>query len=241
MISAQDKSPLNQILVENLVKKYYTRPVLNHLSITIGVGDFCILVGANGAGKTTLLRILAGLVRPDSGQVHIGDPLEPGAPQIRRMLGYVSHQPMFYQDLTALENLQHYARLYRLQQADDRVTKALQSAGLTRYQHQALRTYSRGMGQRLTIARALLHDPQILLFDEPYTGLDKEAAHFLDQQLKDLHQEGKTILMAAHRPHRLLNIATHLAWLKDGRIPIHIPIEDIEKHPGLFAYIEESA
>lgn len=238
-MSASEKTPLNRILVESLVKRYHARLVLDHLSFTIEAGDFCILVGANGAGKTTLLRILAGLMRPNSGEMRIGESLETEAPHMRRLIGYVSHQPMFYQDLTAIENLQHYARLYRIQQPDVRIAEALFASGLTHYQHQALRTYSRGMGQRLTIARALLHDPQILLFDEPYTGLDNEAACFLDQQLRNLHQQGKTILLAAHQPLRLLTIATHIAWLKKGRIIVHIPTLDIPGHSGLSAYLQE--
>ena len=240
-MSAQQEPPRNQILVEALVKKYRARAVLNHLSLTIQPGEFCILVGDNGVGKTTLLRILAGLVRPDGGKIRIGSHNTYNTPAARRQIGYVGHQPMVYQDLNGIENLTHYARLYNLNDIETRVEEGIHFAGLERYQHQTLRTYSRGMQQRLSIARALLHDPDILLFDEPYTGLDKDAAHFLDQRLQDLHQGGKTIFLAAHHPHRLLSFASHVAWLKDGVIVQHIPISDLQDHPDMAAYLEETA
>lgn len=240
-MSDQQPNPPNQILVQDLVKKYRTRAVLDRLSLTIRPGELCILVGDNGVGKTTLLRILAGLVRPDGGKIQIGANNENNAPKTRRQIGYVGHQPMVYQDLTAVENLTHYARLYNITEIDSRVAEGIHFAGLERYQHQMLRTYSRGMQQRLSIARALLHDPTILLLDEPYTGLDKDAAHFLDKRLEDLHQQGKTIFLAAHHPHRLFTFASHVAWLKEGVISEHVSVQMLSKHPSLTAYLEETA
>ena len=239
-MSDQQVEPNNQIIVEGLVKRYRTRPVLDHLSLSIGQGEFCILVGDNGVGKTTLLRILAGLIRPDGGQIKIGASSIYNAPGTRRLIGYVGHQPMVYQDLNGVENLNHYARLYNIKEVETRVAEGIHFAALEKYQHQALRTYSRGMQQRLSIARALLHEPKILLFDEPYTGLDRDAAHFLDQRLADLHHQGKTILLAAHNPHRLLGISSHVAWLKEGVIAEHIPVPDLQEHPNLAAYLEET-
>ena len=241
-MSAQQVIPINQILVQNLVKKYHTHPVLDHLSISIASGDLCILVGDNGVGKTTLLRILAGLVRPDGGKIQIGEHTANDEPQSRRQIGYVGHQPMVYQDLTGVENLMHYARLYRVTDWEKMVSEAIHFAGLEKYKHQRLRTYSRGMQQRLSIARALLHDPDVLLLDEPYTGLDKDAAQFLDRRLGDLQHQGKTIFLAAHHPHRLLSFASHVAWLKDGVIAEHIPIPTLTltQHLDLAAYLQET-
>jgi heme exporter protein A len=223
----------------DLVKRFHHQTVLNHLSLRINDGDFCVLVGDNGAGKTTLLRILAGLVRPTHGAVTISgaDPLSEHP--LRQILGYVGHQPMFYQDLTALENLEHYARLYQVRDVEHSVTRAIQSVGLTTYQGQPVRTLSRGMQQRLSLARATLHQPSILLLDEPYTGLDQAAAAFLDNTLRGLHTPGRTILLAAHRPQRLLSIASHVAWLKDGVIHQHLPVDRLGEDPELDRYLQE--
>lgn len=232
-------TPFNGIEIRALVKRYHLQPVLDQLSLTINKGDFCLLVGDNGAGKTTLLRILAGLVRPSQGEVALGGLPSPGNPHPRRMIGYVGHQTMLYQDLTALENLQHYARLYCVDQLGKVVSQTINALKLTPVQDQPVRTLSRGMQQRLSLARALLHNSSILLLDEPYSGLDQEAANFLDGILKNLHRQGRTILLAAHRPQRLLQIASHVAWLRDGRIAIHIPIEDLPNAPELAAYVQE--
>lgn len=229
------------ITLRGLVKKYHYQPVLNELNLTVEEGGFCILVGANGAGKTTLLRIIASLVRPDAGEVIIGGEIACANPQSRSRIGYVGHQPMFYQDLTASENLLHYAHLYQIAHADEVVEKSIQSAGLARHVGKPLRAYSRGMQQRLSLIRALLHDPAILLLDEPYTGLDREAAHFLDDRLRSLYEAGRTILLAAHRPQRLLSIASHIAWLKDGRIIQHLPAARLSESLELEKHLQEVA
>ena len=229
------------IEIRGLIKKYRYQPVLDSLDLTISDGQSCVLVGANGAGKTTLLRILATFVRPDGGEVTInGTPINE-ALHYRREIGFVGHQAMFYQDLNAFENLAHYARLYQLEDIEAVVAASITAVGLTRHAHKPLRTYSRGMQQRLSIARALLHDPNILLFDEPYTGLDQEAASFLDARLKQLHQPGRIILIAAHRPQRLIPIASHVAWLNDGKISRHLPLSQISEAPDLQAYLQEVA
>ena len=225
--------------VRGLVKQYHFRPVLDQLSLTLQDGDFCVLVGANGAGKTTLLRILATLARPNHGQTLIyGQPLS-ATPAIRGSIGYIGHQPMFYEDLTALENLQHYARLYGTSQPERRISEAINASGLEHSQDRPVRTFSRGMQQRLSIERALLHDPKILLFDEPYTGLDQEAAQLLDQRLKELHSAGRVILVAAHRPQRLVHLASHIAWLQEGKISHHLPTSQLETSAELLAYLQE--
>ena len=227
------------IEVRRLVKRYHYQPILNDLDLTLQDGDCCVLVGANGAGKTTLLRILAGLVRPDQGQVLIHGSPQNSRPSVRRTLGYIGHQTLFYEDLTAQENLRHYARLYSIHQAEAHIAKGIHAAGLESAQNQPVRTYSRGMLQRLSIERALLHDPKILMFDEPYTGLDQEAAQQLDRRLDDLHTPGRVILIAAHRPQRLLPIASHIAWLRSGKINPHLPAPALETSPELLVYLQE--
>ncbi len=240
-MSAEIESHSTRIVIKGLVKRYHYQPVLDNLSLTIEDGDLCVLVGANGAGKTTLLRILADLVRPDKGQIIIGGETFINNSLLRSKLGYVGHQTMFYQDLSALENLLHYAHLYQLSHPNEKAAESIFSVGLSPHQHKPVRVFSRGMQQRLSIARALLHDPDILLFDEPYTGLDQEAARFLDERLRNLHQPGRTILVAAHRPQRLISIASHIAWLKDGQITQHIPVDRLAEAPELQDYLQETA
>ena len=239
MISMASGAKKPAIVVDGLVKSYHFRPVLDGLDLTLNKGDFCVLVGANGAGKTTLLRILAGLARPSRGQVLVKGALLNARPIIRAALGYIGHQPMFYEDLTALENLQHYARLYGIRDNEIRIAQCIQAAGLESVQNRPVRTYSRGMQQRLSIERALLHDPEILLLDEPYTGLDQEAALQLDCRLKELHTPNRTLLVAAHRPQRLLPIASHIAWLQSGTISHHTPVSALDASPDLLVYLQE--
>jgi heme exporter protein A len=229
------------IAVQGLSKRYNLQPVLNDLTLEVADGSLCVLLGANGAGKTTLLRIIASLVRPDAGTVALHGAALKNNPALRRQIGYLGHQSLFYNDLNALENLAHYARLYHLDNISSRVTEAVDSTGLSQHQHKPVRTYSRGMLQRLAIARALLHDPAILLLDEPYTGLDKDAARALDERLRSLHHPGRTLLIAAHRPQRLLAFASHVAWLKDGQIAHHQSAGKLSETPDLHHYLEEAA
>jgi len=230
---------MHQVVVHDLVKRFHYHPVLNHLSITINSGDFCLLVGDNGAGKTTLLRILAGIMRPTTGEVTIYNSDPARDPFLRVKIGFLGHQPMFYQDLTTIENLQHYARLYQVKEARLSISQALEDAGLVEFQNQAVRTLSNGMQQRLSLARALLHKPTVLLFDEPYSGLDQSAAAFLDEALRKLHRAGCIIILAAHRPQRLLKLASHIAWLKGGIIDQHLSIAHLPEIPHLQHYLQE--
>jgi heme exporter protein A len=229
-----------RIVIRGLSKKYHFQPVLDDLSLSIDDGDLCILVGANGAGKSTLLRIIAALVRPDAGEVVVGDSFIESNASARCQIGYLGHQSLFYNDLNAVENLTHYARLYRLNDIPAEVVRSIESVGLAAHQHKPVRTYSRGMQQRLAIARTLLHNPSVLLLDEPYTGLDKEAAEFLDERLQQLHQPGRAILIAAHHPQRLLPVASHIAWLRDGRIATHLSVNRLGEAPELQDYLQEA-
>jgi heme ABC exporter ATP-binding subunit CcmA len=204
-------------------------------------GELCVLVGDNGAGKTTLLRILASLIRPDQGEIRVEGHFNNQSDFFRGKIGYIGHQSMFYQDLTALENLNHYAKLYQISDAQRTVSDSIHSVQLTKFKNKPVRTFSRGMQQRLSIARALLHQPMILLFDEPYTGLDQKAANFLDEKLHSLNQPERIIIVAAHRPQRMLSFSTHIAWLQQGKISHHIPVSQIPDYPDLQNYIQGTA
>src|SRR4030095_7488958 len=173
------------IAVKKLVKRFGMKTILRGLDFEVEPGEFVALLGPNGAGKTTFLRILASLSRPSLGDVTIaGYRLPHEAAQVRARLGVVSHLPLLYGDLTAEENLRFYARMYNISDYDLRVAEVLEMVGLEGRRRDLVRTFSRGMQQRLAIGRAVLHDPDVVLFDEPYTGLDQDASAMLDEVLK---------------------------------------------------------
>lgn len=211
------------IKIEGLIKNYGSNPVLRGINLHARPGEFVTLVGPNGAGKSTLLRIVATLLSPTAGSVTIGGwPLNSHAANVRRHIGLVSHQPLLYGDLTAAENLDFFARLYRLDNREERVMQALRTVGLAARQRDPVRSFSRGMTQRLTLARATLHEPDILLFDEPYTGLDQDATHLLDSLLFEEAQRGRTILMITHDLARGVNLCHRIAILNRGKIAIQL-------------------
>jgi heme exporter protein A len=239
MMDPVAKSDLPRLAISGLVKTYDQQMVLDHVDLTLYGGEICLLIGANGVGKTTLLRILATLARPDAGKIYY-DPLEEDDLPYRRRIGYVGHHVMLYDDLTAMENLMHYARLYSLSNPAERILQLLEKFGLLLFKDRAVRTYSRGMQQRLSLARVLLHDPSVLLLDEPYTGLDAGASDFLDKKIQALHSPARILLIAVHQPKRLWTLATHIAWLDQGQIAVHLPVTQIKESPALMAYCRVS-
>jgi heme exporter protein A len=207
------------IHIQGLVKQYGVNMVLRGVDLQVNQGEFLTLVGSNGAGKSTLMRIVATLLQPTSGQVHIGGwQIAKSAAKVRRHIGLVSHQSLLYGDLTAAENLLFFARLYRLDNEHERVMAALKKVGLFARQRDPVSTFSRGMVQRLTIARATLHEPDVLLLDEPYTGLDQDASKVLDELLRQEHENGRTILMITHDLAHGLDLCNRTAILNRGKI-----------------------
>ena len=185
------------------------------------------LLGPNGAGKTTLLRILSSLVRPTSGSVRVASFILPSqGASLRAKLGVVSHQPLLYGDLTAAENLQFFSKLYSI--GADRILEILDLVGLLPRKHDLVRTFSRGMQQRLAIGRAILHNPSILLLDEPHTGLDQAAGEILDKILKDVALEGRTVVMTSHDLLRASELASRLVLLSKGKIARSISTADLD-------------
>jgi len=209
-----------------VTKAFGLRPVLRGVDLRVSEGEFLTLFGPNGAGKTTLLRILSTLSRPTTGQVRIGGyvlPQQAGA--VRSILGVVSHQPLLYGDLSAEENLRFYARMYGLPPdvQETRIPEVIEAVGLRRRTMDLVRTFSRGMQQRLAIARAILHDPQVLLLDEPYTGLDQDAAAILDTVLREVATQGRTVVMTTHDLARGLAMGDRVAILSNGKIAYDAP------------------
>jgi len=207
------------IQVCNLVKSFGPRAALAGVDLSVAAGEFVTLVGPNGAGKTTLLRVLATLARPTSGTVRIAglDPAQAGE-DIRRRIGFLSHRSLLYEDLTAEQNLHFYARMYDLDDGLARVQYLLTRVGLAARRHDLVRTFSRGMQQRLAVARTVLHRPQVLLLDEPYTGLDASAAQVLTRLLAELAGAGCTILLTTHDLSRSLAVGRRVVVLVRGRL-----------------------
>lgn len=218
------------IEVRELVKIYGLQPVLRKLDLMVERGEFVVLLGPNGSGKSTLLRHLAGLTPPTGGTITIGGWLLPHeAAAVRAQIGMVSHKLLLYENLTARENLNFFARLYNLPRADaaERIEALLSRVGLARRGDDLVRTYSRGMQQRLSIARALLHQPHVLLLDEPYTGLDQDASRVLDTLLEEAHADGHTIVMTTHELARAATLPTRVLILNRGVIAFDQPRSSI--------------
>ncbi len=207
------------IAVRGLVKRFGIKTVLKGMDFQAEEGEFVALLGPNGAGKTTFLRILASLSRPSAGDVRVkGHRLPQQATAVRRRLGFVSHQPLLYGDLSGEENLRFYARLYSLPNANERIAAVLKMVGMYRHRRDLVRTYSRGMQQRLAIARALLPDPDVLLLDEPYTGLDQDAAAMLDEILARVSTQKRTVVLTSHDLSKAALLASRFDVLARGKI-----------------------
>lgn len=214
------------ILVKKLVKRFGPLTVLKGLDFEVKSGEFVALLGPNGAGKTTLLRILATLSRPTSGLVQVASYRLPQAgTSLRAELGVVSHQPLLYGDLSAEENLRFFGKLYSVD--GERISDVLKLVGLANRKDDLVRTFSRGMQQRLTIGRAILHDPRVLLLDEPHTGLDQEAGEILDSVLRSVALEGRTVVMTSHDLVRAAGLATRVDLLTKGKITSSLAADDL--------------
>jgi len=225
------------ITVRKLVKRFGLKTVLRGLDFRVEPGEFVAILGPNGAGKTTFLRILASLSRPSLGEVRIAGYNLPGqASHVRRRLGVVSHLPLLYGDLTAEENLRFYGRMYGIPDLNVRIAEVLELVGLTHRRRDLVRTYSRGMQQRLAIGRAVMHDPEVMLFDEPYTGLDQDASTMLDRVLRDVAAAGRTVVMTSHDLARTADLASRFDVLSRGVISASVQRADIDPNQLLAFY-----
>ncbi len=224
MNSPVEAGGIPSLAVESLARNFGHVHALRGVSFGLRAGDVLAIFGPNGAGKTTLLRLLAGVLRPDKGTIRIsGAPLVRGDPAQRRRLGLIAHASLCYDGLTAAENLEFYARLYGLANPRAAAAAALETAALSDRATSPAGTMSRGMIQRLAIARALLHDPEIVLLDEPFTGLDPRAAAVLQSQLATLRGQGRTVVMVTHNLDEGLELATHVAIQSAGRFAMFEP------------------
>jgi len=187
------------ITARALGKRYGEKRVLRRVELDVPEGGFLVVTGPNGSGKTTLLRLCAGLAVPSEGTLEVA--------ATRERIGYLAHEPLVYRELTALENLDLYGRLYRVSERRERIGMLLERYGLWEVRHDRVASYSRGMTQRLALCRVLLHDPALLVLDEPFTALDEAGAELLDAQLAELHGD-RTLLVSTHDPARVEPLAT---------------------------------
>ncbi|MBM3144893.1 MAG: heme ABC exporter ATP-binding protein CcmA [Chloroflexi bacterium] len=225
------------ITVKKLVKRFGPKTVLRGLDFEVEAGEFVALLGPNGAGKTTFLRILASLSRPAMGEVRIAGYHLPGqAAAVRRRLGVVSHLPLLYGDLTAEENLRFYGRMYAVTELEPRIREVLEMVGLHPRRRDLVRTFSRGMQQRLAIGRAVLHDPEVMLFDEPHTGLDQDACVMLDTVLGEVAARGRTVVMTSHDLARAADLASRFDVLSRGTIVASIRWDEMDTTDNLLAF-----
>jgi heme exporter protein A len=205
------------VAAEDVWKYYGDYPALREIKLAVDPGSCVALLGRNGAGKTTLLRIIAGLSKAGRGRVSILGK-DARDPETRRRVGVLGHGISVYEELSALENLTLFGRLYGLENPSKTATEWLERAGLTRVRDGLVREFSRGMRQRLAIARAFLHNPQVLLLDEPFTSLDDRAIAVLQTVLREALARGCTILLSTHQLREALELATHVALLTRGQL-----------------------
>jgi heme ABC exporter ATP-binding subunit CcmA len=213
---------MSAVAVDGVWKFYGDYPALRDIRLEAAPGTCLALIGRNGAGKTTLLRIIAGFSRPGRGQIRIfGN--EPRETNTRRQTGFIGHGISVYDELSALENLTLYGKLYGLPDPDRTAREWLERTGLARVANGLVREFSRGMRQRLAVARAFLHNPKVLLLDEPFTALDDKAIAVLQGLLRDALAEGRTVVMSTHQLREALELASHVALLARGQVAFHGP------------------
>jgi heme ABC exporter ATP-binding subunit CcmA len=218
------------IIASRLTKQFGPFKALKGIDLNIRPGEFVTIVGPNGAGKTTLLRILATLSRPTGGQVSIaGHVLPKGAGDARHHIGLLSHQPLLYGDLSAEENLRFFGKLYSVPNLEKRIIELLDEVNLLERRGDRARTFSRGMQQRLAIARALMHDPDVVLLDEPFTGLDPDASDRLEELLRGLNNGSRTVVMTIHDLDRGWAMCSRAIVLARGKLVYEADTQNVDQ------------
>ncbi|UCG69848.1 MAG: heme ABC exporter ATP-binding protein CcmA [Thermoplasmata archaeon] len=231
-----DYAAMSMITVKKLNKRFGRKSVINELDLEVEEGEFLVMFGPNGAGKTTLIKILSTLSRPLSGSVEInGYNISEESLEVRNNIGVLSHNPFLYDDLTLKENLTFYSRMFQLKKDEDKIKFLAHEVGLFHRLNDRVGQFSRGMKQRAAVARAILHDPPVLLLDEPFTGLDYKAWGILMDILKKFHGKGKTILLITHNVELGHKIGERLTVLVNGKIALDRKKTDI----GLEDFKEE--
>jgi heme exporter protein A len=207
------------IEARGLVKKFGHKTALRNVDIVLTEGDSLALFGPNGAGKSTLIQVLCSLLQPTSGSVRIaGYEARRDREALHQIIGLIGHQTFLYPDLTADENLKFYGAMYGVPRLNDRIPEVLDLVGLSDFRKDVVQNFSRGMQQRLSIGRAIIHDPMIIFLDEPFTGLDQQGSEDFKKLILQFRDQGKTVIMASHHLHLGLELCDRAAILKSGRI-----------------------
>ncbi len=224
-----------QIIAKDIKKSFGRLNVLNGVNLNINQEDIYILYGSNGIGKTTFVKILSTILLPDSGELFLfGQSIKRRSKEIKARIGFMSHEPYLYKELTAFENLNFYANLFSINYKKERIEVLLKEVGLFHRSHDRVGSFSRGMKQRLSLARAILHSPDIIFMDEPYTGLDIKAQEILNKTIINLNQKGKTFFLITHDVGKGFEIANRSGILSKGQIVYEI--ESGEKKSFLEKY-----
>lgn len=214
---------------------------MRNINLNIKKGEFFTIFGPNGAGKTTFIKILSTLINPTSGKVIIANyDIKEKPIEVRKIIGVISHETYLYHELTASENLRFFGKMYDVKDLESRIDELLKQVGLIDRKNDRIGTFSRGMKQRLSIARALIHDPQVLFLDEPYTGLDKHAISIFDKILKDIKTDDKTRILISHDLEKGISLCDRAVILTKGKIAYEYnkdELKDIKKCISIYEKI----
>lgn len=228
------------IKAQEVTKTYGNFDALKGVTLNIKKGEFFTLFGPNGAGKTTLVKLFSTLAAPTSGDLHIfGYDAKKDSHSIRSIIGVISHDTYLYDNLTAFENIKFIAEMYGLSDVDSRAQEVIGQVGLESRMHDLVRTFSRGMKQRLTVARSIVHDPRILLLDEPYTGLDIGGAQLFGEMLCGLKAQGRTIVMTTHNIDEGIGLSDRVGILSKGKMVYEVETSNLDPENFKELYISK--
>lgn len=228
---------MRRLTTSQITKHFGHRKIVDDVSLTIDAGEVVAIFGPNGAGKTTLIKILATLLRPTSGRILIEDiDVIADYAKVRHLMGVVIHEHLAYPEFTPFENLRFFGQMYGVDNLDARCKTLLGEVGLSRFIHEPLHIFSRGMTQRFMIAKALLHNPLILLLDEPFSGLDTSAKQFVMDRIAEEQEKGKAILITTHNTELGYHIGTRFHFMIDGSLEESTDKDDISEETLLQKY-----
>lgn len=227
--------------IKNISKVISRRPILNSVSLTLNDGEILAILGPNGAGKSTLCKCVAGLLKTTSGEIFVdGKEMKSGSISMKKKLGFLGHESFLYSNMTPIENLMFYGKLYKVKDLENRVERLLKETGLYLFKDTPVGSFSRGMVQRLAIARVLLPEPDILLLDEPHSGLDQSSVRLLNQFIMERKKSGKSVLFISHDLNVVYELADRAAVLKHGKIVETAIVDDLKDISKLKTWYEQA-